>query len=1159
MANLLPDGLLAGWNSSHDNGFVWLTLIEAIALPVVLCTVDSRLARALRRSLSCRASTGFQHGGAANTYSTRVTSSGSSNLLKRPPTGTGTRLAHFNELQRAGKPPLGNELVLGPSASYPDFMFVCPPTKLSLYAAATELRGAGSGQKLAPVGSLTGPPYPLLMPIGARSHEQPLAIDTGLRDTNFALGIKPALRTGASILGALNATGSAGADCIGTADLMASRRARYAELMAGPEKGRSRKQRTRACRGVGRSAGSALLCVTRRLLSFGRPGGLGKRRQARSNPSSAHNKYGYSAASNSSSAATEQACGTLARPEMGAGSSGSGGRGMSPTSSLSTLIRKFNHDNYTSVCQQYEQRKKEIACEQEKCNTLESLAEADDAMQASSMTEALLIDGLDGPSGEPSSNRARRRRAGSAAPPDDEQANNRCLLDEEGVFCRKGGLCYNYCLNSDSANDFIQLEERAAPRLNPMLHAAGAGSGSGGGKSLASLNKAAGRASAGQPAEDKARIDCAAGNKPLLPADAFQTKQSGSAPAKPAGTVDARQPSSAAKRNSIVVVVDGKQQLDPPNEDSKTTQAIFMVPVERIGELAATGAGNNEPAEPHESADRATGESTPAKSAATNQAGRLKEPINNNNNEPIISNITSVQELLDKMNGIIGGQAESTKPDGHGSSTSTNNNRAGNNKAILKNFQANKGSGGNDKQASTCVDQLRQLELALATSGRHNQNQNHSSTGNEQGSNTNTLDRADYASLRSIEDTLSLVSVSSEFEYHNINGAPTTGQNPSKPIGSKSGQIVTASATDGAKRWPESKQVVEYDLNSAAKRRPDGEALDVGCKQQQQRQVNASHANREWLRTAPISPVEINSNTTTSIEAAAKRLDDLRFPSFLPTKAKFNQDSHSTETPKPVPLRSPNTAGSRQQPAKPAEAVKPLSKLASRSGSSSSCSSGSTNNLAQQQATPSQPACRLGSSSLLNLTSAKFAAAAAQQRSPNAPSGQPNQLGRLLPARSAVSSNTITKQRAKAARSGVLVEEQAGSRRVGAPAVTLVELASQQSERSLPSEGGHVRARIRKMEQQQSTPNLNMMKPSQPKPLAAYQQPSASGRPGHLAGSLIPVTRALAGKSAVGNTSNKQASQRLQSGAARVPLSHQRHLAGGDSSANSQPYPQRIA
>lgn len=52
MANLMPIGSLSGWNSTHDNAFVWLTLIEALTLPLLLCATDSRLKLALRRSLS---------------------------------------------------------------------------------------------------------------------------------------------------------------------------------------------------------------------------------------------------------------------------------------------------------------------------------------------------------------------------------------------------------------------------------------------------------------------------------------------------------------------------------------------------------------------------------------------------------------------------------------------------------------------------------------------------------------------------------------------------------------------------------------------------------------------------------------------------------------------------------------------------------------------------------------------------------------------------------------------------------------------------------------------------------------------------------------------------------------------------------------------------
>lgn len=1372
MANMLPDGLMAGWNSSHDNGFVWLTLIEALAFPVVLCAIDSRLAKGLRRSLSCSTVAGrrratatafHQQPGAGNTYSTRATSSGSCNLLDskarklhlplRVQAGTGARLAHFNsnEAQRSngclpGAPTnqqqqqQSGELVLGPSASYPDFMFVCQAGQSAKHGnQPAELRLAKNSScrpkpSLAPVlGSLTGPPYPypLLMAQPMNNLRDQLAIDKSLRDANFALSIKPSLRNGSSILGALNNTsnsqsGQLNLDCIGTADLMASRRARYAELLAGDERRRRKRARRRA---AGRCAGSAILRLTRRLLSFG-----GRRsRPAKCNRSkNAKSSYGYSAASSNTGSGTDNAaCNTLAgrcaagsagQLELGVGfSGGSGGRGISPTSSLSTLIRKFNYDNYTSVCQQYEQRrKKDIALEQyalKSCASTEREASGrtsnnpnSNTVESDNSAEALLIDGLDGPTRSLSSNKRLRTAtivqrpvlpvggdAIKAAPSDDKQANNnnnanKCLLDsEEGVFCRKGGLSYNYCLNDNADNlDFIHLEERSVARLNPMLHnAAGSGSGA---RSLASLMKANNNRAASpaiiktnqptgsvhhlinqQAVEDKAEelIDCSAAKNASLLCDVFQAAPQTKPPLTSASQqslpsaidelgVSVANSSSGIKQCSRQVNRSGsnrsngrhsaidraangdckRQSLDAQNEDSKTTQAMFMVPVEHI-ELAATATttttsssvNNNaqqqrqsgKPLDKRLGSPQTVATGAQVKSGSASQVGRLEKAINgssnnNNNNEPIISNITSVQELLDKMNGIIATsqvEAATVAADHHGSSTKNNNNRAtqannsnhiSSNKAALSKHLLNKACNDNDKQANTCANQLRQLELALATSGGHH-NLNHNN--NNQSSNTNTLEQADYASLRSIDDTLSLVSVSSEFEYHNINAAcnismsATNNNNDStsdnskqriaatcsnSQLGSKNSQVVTASANlEGPKRWPESggKSAVEgdsyKDFGLEARKRlfsEEREATNVRCskpQQQQQLQVNESHHQREWPGSKPMSLSKAHDDssaaTATSVEAAAKRLEDLRFPSFLPTKAKLSNEAATSSQVEPTKqtsnqaqqLRSPNLYnghpagkrvsgsadlvqqatspsqnGNQQRPALVAKVVSHhrLSSSGSCSNSNSRNSSSNSNlnlNLQQQQRSGAT------SSSLLNLTSAKFAAAnlasnGQQQSSKLAgqvhqakQQQQQHQLSQLLPAKGAVSSNTITKQRA--AKPGNL---QAIGSANKAPAITLSELAdhSKLSERSLPSEGGHVRARIRKMEQQQSTPNLNILKPSQAKVnAAAHQQQPASGRPGRLAGSLIPVTMtsaqsALTSKLAVGIRQQ----QRQQSG-----------------------------
>lgn len=131
----------------------------------------------------------------------------------------------------------------------------------------------------------------------------------------------------------------------------------------------------------------------------------------------------------------------------------------SPTSSLSTLIRKFNHDNYTSVCQLYsEQRRSQI--NKSTAATNEMSAKSTGKLHLSGANE-MLIEGL-GSDGQATATRQ---------PPQQQHRSGSAGQDGGDILWRKGGLFYNFCPADSSEQRALDgaSDSDAAHRINPML------------------------------------------------------------------------------------------------------------------------------------------------------------------------------------------------------------------------------------------------------------------------------------------------------------------------------------------------------------------------------------------------------------------------------------------------------------------------------------------------------------------------------------------------------------------------------------------------------------------------------------------------------------------------------------------------------------------
>ena len=1156
----------------------------------MLCLADSRLALALRRSLRCSRTKALEP--------VKLTSN-ARRQVPQPNTSlasAGARLAHYSHQGPRWRHSTA-DMVLGPSASYPDFMFACRAATTGPLDYGRLRGGPLQAAANASRHSLTGPPYPL-----ASRHEQPLAIDTTQQPfrANFALMSKNQLGLRCATAGDRQ-TLAAGVqmvdtNCVARADLLASRRTRYSELEPAKRKRRS----------------SAILSVTRRLLRLSRPAGLKARASRRASS-------GYLVSSSSTTdnnTSSSRGAGFRPSKRLGVRDSSKAGR-MSPTSSLSTLIRKFNHDNYTSVCQQYEQQKQQIVGEERLLPELElrpkkqqqQVCGGKQEPALGSKKQELLIDGLDGPA--------------KCQPLGEQSAGNRAasLLDEEQIFCRKGGLYYNYCLDQERAGQQLahvhlqgqtkapsnQRQQQATrrdsqvefplvmdlkSRVNPMLggsskqvrpeeqEEAALACGQQDSKANETLVEVfrecsidGFRAAGAHAMKSAASPSLLAANRARAADERAELGRAGCGAAAAAGSVGSEQGSGKLMRGSLPNVQSSKRSPKSGGLGGKTKKK------------------------------RGSGESAPA-------AGQVR-----NNNEAIISNISSVQELLNKMNGIMakqtlepsevggpkqvgadeGGRAGLQLKDGRsgggGGGGNSNNNKAVSKIVAAKNNN-NLGGDGRDKcvasrqlraeeasgQSDTCANQLRQLTALAASSSAGAQYNPYDSLNRNA-----TLDRSalDYASLRSMDDALSLVSVSSEFEYHNINyghqqqqpppsqrhtQAQAQTQSQSKASANQAGNDNPGRGAGKQERQdgsPTAAGLMSKQVQVAGAANPSGDA-NKSCEQsaalvalksdtercsalhdgQQQACSKRMAENRadsfgsvEARRSSSAGADQIavgqpfasnrdpsgggptqqhstranssqNSSSSVSIETG-KRLDDLRFPSFLPTK-----DLPSDEAAAGRQWSSGGARAGRAGSKGPELGVSPpkplLGSQKGRPRLTPDVLQRTGNHSNERSPKQAQQLAQSGkaSSSLLNLTTAKFAAAnAALQQNHHHQQLQHHRAdGRSAAQRlsGANSSNTITKHKATAA------VQEAKFNAEGNRIVTLAEFGARNpqtgsgrcdgtNERSLPAESGNVRARIRKMEQQ-STPNLNT---------TSQQQAQVAGGPQRgrqQANSMIPVT-----------------------------------------------------
>lgn len=1123
---MLPEGATSGgsefngasgWNSNHDNGFVWLTLLEALALPILLCSIDSRLGSALRRSLRPTSASGSHpshlllsssgsnlnqssNGQAAAAAAANISGSNLTDLAHgmdghfQQQRANGVSQAPITSSSSPVKATSGaGDFILGPSSSYPDLIFVCLPSNGQQRAGgldpATGLHhpwnaagktGGGVGQNLPIAGS---PSIPF-----AKSKANIMSGNTNdsLR-ANFALMSKgdSRLLSGLAAGGGLKRGGCA---LVGTADLMASRRARYSELKAFTSNSKKQRRQLALASGSnvtgGRSgATGAILSATRRLLRLG--GGAGgsrnveanrRRRKQQEKRSSATHRNGFFTFTSGSSQATNAT--SLDGANNTAESRGADEtRGMSPTSSLSTLIRKFNHDNYTSVCQLYEQQRKQRQKHQEE--------------------PEVLIHGLDEPTDvEHQVTESKFTQELSLKQSEDLIGVDGSLQgtdSEDRILCRKGGLYYNYSLKdketipADGKNR-ISKESRSA-RINPML-ACGALKASGGKQISFDVNV---------DAETRTDVDTLQENIVTKPKE------------KVNDIVDQNPQKKGEKRKAISVK---QQAITMESESSKRSSS--------------------------------SSSATPAAAANDNAKNRGAASLLANNHSDsnrskgtIISNISSVQELLDKMNGFessesmggdlknkqqvasttiaannnngklmavgVSGKASHKLPQKSRVNSSSNNNS---DKLIVSmdtNGSGISGSNNNNysssgQKESSLSNQLRQLsaivacdyedaETTMTTSGGGNHQDRNSAHELNNKRQTKTTSSPfdcnkqqqqaqssskhhdqqqppaaiifDYSTLRSVDDALSLVSVSSEFEYHNINSGPR--QQP----------VV---------RSPQPPPVAD-DKSNLQSRNSNGNRLS-----QKRSQMDKINESRQIVMESP-----------EGVGSSGRSGDDARFPTFFAGDAiSGNSGPTGSCGQSPPTQKIPNPASNNLVKSRNPGRV---SSLAPASVSSDKRSQFETASPVPSGGLTGQDRSK-SSSCLLNLSNARFAAAAAA--SSEAPSSRMQNLGSNAKVSDAMSKNsnqtrearqrapgiqktehrpisvastTITKHRAvarpKTSNKNLVKMSQFGSRENQSTS-QLTSTSSSNGDCSLPMETGNVRAQIRKMERHQNSSSTNL-------------------------------------------------------------------------------------
>lgn len=367
--------------------------------------------------------------------------------------------------------------MLGPSASYPDFMFLCPV--------------AGGAPRPS---SATGPPYPSAgaAKSAADWFGEPPTAEHQFQQQRLSISqAKTTDRSGEALLSGVArrllrlGRGSRVASAKTTTTTTSksghqrlTNSAGYWLAGSSPDSGDSTTTAATCRLGCKKKRRRR-----RRKLVGG--GGAGKRGAA-------------------ASASREAALRSGGLNQLGAGGGDDSGR-MSPTSSLSTLIRKFNHDNYTSVCQQFERqrlqqqrqfdaennaaaaaadengransgaratgaqsieeenRRRKIGDRKGKSSVLLRIGDNDNDEDGEDSPDANTIDSLIKKSCDTANNKnGAAAAAGEIGRP--EQAGG-----EEVIFCRKGGLYYNYCLADERRQNSASRFSLERPKTNPML------------------------------------------------------------------------------------------------------------------------------------------------------------------------------------------------------------------------------------------------------------------------------------------------------------------------------------------------------------------------------------------------------------------------------------------------------------------------------------------------------------------------------------------------------------------------------------------------------------------------------------------------------------------------------------------------------------------
>lgn len=308
LASLAPDrfGPFGVWTSGHDSALVWLMLLEAFLLPLLLCSIDSQFGRAFRRSLTSKSSP----------PPTTITTT-----TKMPihiKTNNKQQIGHkANSLQTN----LGSKNIIGNGNNndsyYLDYIYICGKQQQQNSTRINASNNKTCQQLL--IDETLGANFRLMTRASSNMMQQ---------QNNDYFGDKFNKKTNRHCLS--NGCSLQTRLVVGTADLHASRRARYRELML------NEKKRAKLAKKSCKQTSNAQISLTRNLL-------LNSSSNYANNDDKLHsnNKQKNMIDREKKQAHLKE------DPNFEQVN-------LSPTSSLSTLIRKFNQDdNYAnSVCNQ---------------------------------------------------------------------------------------------------------------------------------------------------------------------------------------------------------------------------------------------------------------------------------------------------------------------------------------------------------------------------------------------------------------------------------------------------------------------------------------------------------------------------------------------------------------------------------------------------------------------------------------------------------------------------------------------------------------------------------------------------------------------------------------------------------------------------------------